>query len=262
MAPVRGGAAFRPLGRRELVDSVPGGHPALYPGEAAYPDRQVDRLLGFLDSRGLLERTFVAVVADHGESLGEHDILHQHLGLYEPSVHVPLTVRWPDGLTPRGLAADVPPGAQRGRRFRGLVQTVDRAPSLLAASGLGPGPGAEVEGADLWDWVGAGAGGGRAGGRPAVVAEHANREGAMIRTRRYKYVAMSEGGLLPAGSSLFDLAVDPGETIDLAGRGLAVEERLARALAAWQSAAAAPGGAPRVPPAEELASLRALGYVD
>lgn len=45
-------------------------------------------------------------------------------------------------------------------------------------------------------------------------------------------------------------------------RGLAVEERLARALAAWRSAAAAPGGAPRLPPAEELASLRALGYVD
>jgi arylsulfatase A-like enzyme len=260
MAPVRGWTAFRPLGRRELVERVVGGHPDLYAGEAAYLDRQIDRLLGFLDSRELLERTFVAVVADHGESLGEHDILHQHLGLYEPSVHVPLTVRWPDGHTPRGLAADVPPGTRRGRRFRGLVQTVDLAPSLLAASGLGPGPGSWVEGADLWDWVGAG--GGRAGGRPAVVAEHANREGAMIRTRRYKYVAMAEGGLLPAGPSLFDLAADPGETIDLAGRGLAVEERLARALAAWRSAAAAPGGAPRLPPAEELASLRALGYVD
>lgn len=257
LAPVRGWRPFRPLGRRDIVEPVRGGHPDLYAGEAAYLDRQVDRLLGFLRSRGLLGRTLVAVVGDHGESLGEHDILHSHAGLYQPSVHVPLVVRWPDASRPPGLAA----GAPHGRRLRGLVQTLDLAPSLLAATGVDPGAAAAMEGGDLWRWVGADGGGGT--GRRAVVAEHAKALGTMIRTRRYKYIEMvGESPGQPRRVELYDLAADPGETADLAGRGLAVEASLAQALARWQRGGVTPAGdGPRLSE-EDRASLRALGYLD
>jgi arylsulfatase A-like enzyme len=260
LEPVDRWRAFRTPGPRDFLIPAVGGHPDLYDGEAAYLDRQLDRLLGFLASRGLLERTFVVVVADHGESLGEHDLLHTHVGLYEPSVHVPLVVRWPDGLAPRGAA----PGAPRGRTFRGLVQTVDLYPSLLAAAGLvAPGDAAAgTEGGDLWEWSGTGPGGDGEPGRGLVIAEHANGTGAMIRTRRYKYIWMYPNPHLATGPYLFDLAADPGEETNLAGRGLAVEGRLAAALEAWRQGGGGPATTRRTPGDEELRSLRALGYVD
>jgi arylsulfatase A-like enzyme len=43
-----------------------------YDGEIAWTDELVGRLTDALDGMGLTERTIVAVLADHGESLGEH----------------------------------------------------------------------------------------------------------------------------------------------------------------------------------------------
>ena len=66
----------------------------------------------------------MALVADHGESLGEHGVLYRHVGLHDTTTHVPLMIRWPGA----GDAATPP----RGRRLRGLVQTIDLFPTLLA----------------------------------------------------------------------------------------------------------------------------------
>jgi arylsulfatase A-like enzyme len=255
LEPTERWTSFRAPGPRPLIETERGGHPDLYAGEAAYLDRQIDRLLDFLRSRGLLENTFVVVVGDHGESLGEHGLLHQHFGLYEPSVHVPMVVRWPDDAAPGGDAA-----APRGRRLRGLVQTVDLLPSLLVATGVadlaGATAGTEAQG--LWE---PGSSRRAARGRPAVFAEHADRQGAMIRTARHKYIWMEPTDRLEAGAYLFDLEADPGETVNLAGRGLAIESELARSLAAWRRAGGARRVEPRAPTADELERLRALGYV-
>ncbi|HUO87352.1 MAG TPA: sulfatase [Thermoanaerobaculia bacterium] len=257
LSPVTRWTPFREPGPRRFADPEAGAHPDLYAGAAAYLDRQIDRLLGDLETRGLLADTFVVVVADHGESLGEHGLLHKHFGLYEPSVHVPLVVRWPDAMAAPGLAR----GARRGRRIAGLVQTVDLFPSLLAATGLTSLERAVtgVEGRDLWQ-LGLARGGEGGGGRAFVVAEHANRQGAMIRTRHHKYIWMEENDFLAPGAYLFDLVADPEELVNRAGRGLAVERRLAEALAVWRAADTAVP-ATRTPDDEELDSLRALGYL-
>ncbi|MEE9455826.1 MAG: sulfatase, partial [bacterium] len=57
----------------------------LYDGEVAFMDAHVGQLLATLDDLALRENTVVVAVADHGESLGEHDYYYDHgRYVYEP----------------------------------------------------------------------------------------------------------------------------------------------------------------------------------
>jgi arylsulfatase A-like enzyme/Flp pilus assembly protein TadD len=94
----------------------PAPYPRTYDGEIAYVDAQVARLLGAID-RG---NTIVAVVGDHGESLGEHGELTHGLLLYEATLHVPLIVAAPEA---------------KARTIAQAVSTVDLAPTLAALAG-------------------------------------------------------------------------------------------------------------------------------
>lgn len=76
--------------RKELFE-------ALYEAELRYLDEQLDSLWSALRERDLWDDTLVIVTSDHGELLGEHDLLfHDMNRLYEPLVHVPLVVKYPD----------------------------------------------------------------------------------------------------------------------------------------------------------------------
>lgn len=241
LAPVGAWTAFRPRGPRAYTEPVLAGSKDLYDGEVAYLDHQVGRLLGFLESRGMLDDSVVAVVADHGENEGEHNLLFRHLGLWDTTTHVPLVVRWP-GREPAG------------RRLAGMVQTIDLFPALLKTAGVAPPP---CDGRDLRELTAAGR-----SGRPEVFAEHANRAGAMVRTAAYQYI-VSKGNerVMPDGPYLYDLRSDPAEVTNLAGRGLPAERQLAQDLARWQSERR-PGAASTsqsVTP-EDAARLRSLGY--
>jgi arylsulfatase len=241
LSPVAAWAEFRRRGPRGYTEPVLAGSKDLYDGEVAYVDRQVGRLVGFLESRGMLDHSVVAVVADHGANAGAPHLLFRHLGLWDTTTHVPLVVRWPGA-------------APEGRRIAGMVQTIDLFPALLKAAGVPPPP---SDGRDLRELTAPGR-----SGRPAVFAEHANRAGAMVRTAAYQYI-VSKGNAraVPDGPYLYDLAADPTEVTNLAGRGLPVESQLAADLARWQSerrpgAAATPQSVSR----EDAARLRSLGY--
>jgi arylsulfatase A-like enzyme len=89
---------------------------ARYDGEIAYQDTQVGRLLSWMDSKGLLDRTLVIITSDHGEFFGEHGLVF-HLGpLYEPVLQIPLLVK--------------PPGMGRGEEVSRRV-TLGAVPSLI-----------------------------------------------------------------------------------------------------------------------------------
>lgn len=71
---------------------------ALYEAELRYLDEQLDSLWSVLQDRNQWEDTLVIVTSDHGELLGEHDLLYHDMNrLYEPLVHVPLLVKYPQG---------------------------------------------------------------------------------------------------------------------------------------------------------------------
>jgi arylsulfatase A-like enzyme/Flp pilus assembly protein TadD len=74
-------------------DKLYAGHP--YLGEIAFADSQIARLWSWLESNGLLEKTFVVFAGDHGESLGEHEEQSHGFFVYQAAIHVPLIVVTP-----------------------------------------------------------------------------------------------------------------------------------------------------------------------
>ncbi len=87
-----------------------------YDSEVAYCDAHIARLLAALP-----ENTQVLFVADHGESLYEHDYLGHGRRVYQTGLHIPLIIRG-EGITP-------------GRNTR-PVRGIDVAPTLLGLAGI------------------------------------------------------------------------------------------------------------------------------
>ena len=107
-----------------------------YDGAIAYMDAELGTLLAGLERRGLLEHTIVIVTADHGEQLGEHDLMLHGNSLYRPLLEVPLIIAGP-GVT---VGRPVHP-----------VSLVDLAATIVSLSGAtGPAvlPGASLLGPD------------------------------------------------------------------------------------------------------------------
>jgi arylsulfatase A-like enzyme len=91
-------------------------------------DDEVKRVLDCLDNLGLRNDTLVVFTSDHGEMLGDHQLLLKGPMLYEPAVRVPLIMRWPDRLP-------------AGERRHDLIQWLDLNPTFLQAAGLNMLPG-------------------------------------------------------------------------------------------------------------------------
>jgi uncharacterized sulfatase len=91
----------------------------MYDAEVAYQDHLLATLLAELD-RPEWENTMVAIASDHGEMLGEHNIMGHGLGAYQELVHVPLMIRFP--------------GQKRGRRVDQRVSTRSLFHTVLAAA--------------------------------------------------------------------------------------------------------------------------------
>lgn len=105
-----------------------------YDAEIHYVDAEIGRLLEQLRGEGVLERTWVIVTSDHGESLGEHRYWFEHGAYaYEATCRVPLLVRPP-------AAEEAQPAVRTGD-----VSLADLAPTLLDLLGLAPLEGAGTD---------------------------------------------------------------------------------------------------------------------
>jgi arylsulfatase A-like enzyme len=81
----------------EPYRSTLAGHP--YDGEIAFADAQVGRLLDWVRASGHDKDTVIAILSDHGESLGEHGEVTHAVLAYEATLHVPSS--WPGRACPR-----------------------------------------------------------------------------------------------------------------------------------------------------------------
>jgi arylsulfatase A-like enzyme len=179
-----------------------------YEEEIAYTDLEIARLLGGLDAKGVRARTAIAFVADHGEEFGEHGG-YQHQTLHDEVTRVPLILVAPS-LAPARVAAP--------------VQQVDLLPTLLALVGA-PVP-AGLPGIDLLAGVPA--------GRPVFLerdrpVEYRQRSVVAWPYKLTLVEPVDVSGYPPGlprdkpeaiahvvpGAFLYDLAADPGETVNL-----------------------------------------------
>ena len=96
-------------------------HP--YLGEIAFMDSQIARVIDFLERNGLMEKTVIAVIGDHGESLGQHGEGTHSFFVYQGTQRVPFLIRAPFERV-------------RGRRVADPVRSVDLMPTVLDLMGI------------------------------------------------------------------------------------------------------------------------------
>jgi arylsulfatase A-like enzyme/tetratricopeptide (TPR) repeat protein len=180
----------------------------------------------------------VAVVGDHGESLGEHGEVTHGILIFDGVLRVPLLLAAP-GIEPRRVAAE--------------VTQADLVPTLLELAGL---PG--LPGSDGVSLVAALRGAAESRARTlyaeSLYPQYLYGWAPLRSTRRggWKWMA-------GARSELFDTGHDPGETHDLAADHPAEAATLERALGEFRLAEVAPTQA--VVDEQLSAQLRSLGYL-
>jgi len=225
---------------------------AAYDDEVAFADAGLGRLLDHLDAMGLGERAVVAVTADHGEMMGEHNAWQHAWHMWEPVVRVPMVLAAP-GRIPAGVVVT------------GTAGHEDLMPTLLSLAGIpSGGPSIFTPG----------------NRRPFTAYDAAGVRRSALREGRWKLVRYEKVSAATFGKQndetrypsltqpapryeLFDLEADPGELdnrIDRPGDPVLLESLKAelRRRCPWKQA---PARIPRLDP-ETLDALRAAGYLE
>ncbi len=165
----------------------------LYDGEIAYADRELGRLFAAVRKKAA-DKTIIAVLSDHGESLGEHGEYSHGVFLYDATLRIAFVMSGP--------------GIPAGSRVKQQARTIDFVPTVLEFMG-GKAP-ASVQGVSLAPAV--------SGHEVQSAISYAETlypkinmgwaELRGIRTNRWKYVRAPK-------PELYDLTQDPGETRNL-----------------------------------------------
>ncbi|MBU7003993.1 MAG: sulfatase-like hydrolase/transferase, partial [Theionarchaea archaeon] len=164
---------------------------ALYYGLVSHVDDTFGRIIEEVKALDLWDDTVILFISDHGDMLGDHGLSQKNCP-YEPSVRVPMILRWP-GRTEAGRICD------------DLVGLTDILPTFVDELDLphpdrGQLPGASLVGVD---------GGGLPGDRDAYVIDYGSDRNrwVAIRTRSHMFCIYADG----AKRELYDLDSDPQE---------------------------------------------------
>jgi arylsulfatase A-like enzyme len=230
------GGALTPAERRAFVNE--------YDRELIHLDHWVGVLLRYLEESDLDDTTLVVLTADHGEFLGEHELIAHMKDLYNEVVDVPLVV-WEPGATP-------------GRSAR-PVQGLDLFPTILGYLGLPVPEG--TQGQSLLDVDHATVSELYYALQPMMQGAGGSRYDRVLRTIRedgYRYFHSSNGE-----ERLFRLGADPREERNLIAERPDVAAAARARLEEWlrTTPEAAPAATPQGVDPETLENLRALGYV-
>jgi arylsulfatase A-like enzyme len=173
-----------------------------YCATVAAVDENVGRVLKLLDEKQLAQDTAVLFSADNGFFLGEWNFFDKRL-MYEPSLRIPLLVRYPRRVRPGTVRAE-------------MVLNVDVAPTMLELAEV-PIPD-DMQGKSLVPLLE----GRQVPWRDAFLYEyyeypepHRVRPNRGVRTDRWKLIHYFTE---PQEWELYDLADDPDETRNLYGR--------------------------------------------
>ncbi len=95
----------------------------LYDAEILYCDYLVGKIIDSLKEEGLWDQTIFIVTSDHGENIGDHDMMDHVFSLYETTTKIPLIIHYPKLFTP-------------GTKDSSFAQLTDIFPTLLEIIGI------------------------------------------------------------------------------------------------------------------------------
>ena len=213
-----------------------------YDGEIAFTDYYLGKTIEKLREKGVLDRTLVVCVGDHGEALGEKNEVDHGLFIYDVSLRVPL-IFYAENHLPKGLV--VP----------SRVRVIDVMPTILDL--LKAPPGRSFQGESLVPQLK----GKRRPDLSTYIETYMPREYygwselLGIIDGEHKYIRAPK-------AELYDLAEDPEETRNLylkeAAAAAGLEEKLKEMIAKYTTHTADGGKALSL---EEQERLSSLGYV-
>ena len=178
---------------------------ASYYAMVSLVDDEVGAILDVLDREGLSDETVVIFTSDHGEMLGDHQLMLKGPMMYDCAIRVPLLVRWP-GRIPTGT------------RIAELIEWIDLTATITELSGahlprsqgrsllgLATGEAAEHRGWALSEY--------RNSGHPYDPPVHTT----MVRRGSIKIILHhgAPSSSRPRTGELYDLDADPAELINL-----------------------------------------------
>lgn len=225
-----------------------------YDAQIRYQDQCLGQILDAVD----LDRTVVAVVADHGETLGDREKpynLNHGTSVFGEQTGIPFVIH--------------SPGRDPGR-FSLPVETVDLLPTLLDLLEVPRPAGMQIEGRSLVPTID-----GldqdrpqkrlafsttrirfRPPGRHYNVQKNSSTH--MVRSERWKLIVYE--GTHRDYAELYDLQNDPGETTDVAEEYPDQRDALFAAFDAWRKQIPLEAPTQDLTP-EDIENLRALGYL-
>lgn len=236
---------------------------ACYDGALASIDAEIGALVAWLKRRELLDRTLLMITSDHGENIGEHNLMSHAYSLHDTLIRVPLIIRYP---------ACFPAGQRVGQQ----VQLTDLFPTILDTLRLdAPHVRQAFEGESLLASAGTAADRlayaemfgphptiqtlNRCAGFPENTPQPAyDRALRCLRTADHKIIWASDGQ-----HALYDLRRDPHETANCFTDEPKLAAELLDTLQLWRSPQHTPRHVSAADFDQDLRKrLRDLGYID
>ena len=200
---------------------------SLYDAQLSYLDEKIGEIYDFLHEKGLLKNTLFIVTSDHGENLGDHNLMDHQYCVYDTLARVPLVVNYP--------------ASNQGIKISSQVQSLDILPTVIDLLNQDEDPDLKnIQGQSLVpDKI-------EAKPREFTVTEylapqlHSFRREAIqyednltkklraIRTLEHKFIASSDGQ-----NELYDLRNDPQESRNLIHEDAQLAAQMEARLADW-----------------------------
>ena len=191
-----------------------------YDNAIRYVDALTGKIIDLLKKKGLYGNTLIVILSDHGDNIGDHDLMFHYWCLYDTLIKIPLLVKFPQQADLHGQIDKV-------------VQNVDILPTILTLlNDKDEKIWGQIQGNDLLDLS--------EKRRPEGIAvselikvfgpdrkhlrtrfERYNRRLCSVRSRNKKFIHSSKGD-----HECYDLQNDPAETDNLYLRNTAGFEKL------------------------------------